>query len=243
MLFSFLYVSARALFQDWKTAPMAPHSCSRGSSGKSTFNFSFDERLEGRNQLFQVIYGELRVELDAPGLFLLIDDPLEGVFLFLALGFQAEHHVSVHGDEAAAAVPGEPLVPGQLGESLHRLRVEAEIEDSVHHARHAGPRPRSDGEEERVFWVAEAHAHRLFHVFQVLEDLFFQTLGELHPLVIEEGADFRGNGEAGGHGYAEIDHLGEACAFPSEEVPQALPPFGLFSSKKIDILTHRFLLP
>ena len=47
MLLSRLYASALALFQDWKTAPMAPHNCSSGSSGKSTCSFCLDERLEG----------------------------------------------------------------------------------------------------------------------------------------------------------------------------------------------------
>ena len=78
--------------------------------------------LKAGHEVFQVLDGELYVELDAPGLFLFIDDRLEGVFLFLALRLQPEHHVSVHGDEAAVAVPGEPFVPRQLGEPFHRLR-------------------------------------------------------------------------------------------------------------------------
>ena len=75
-------------------------------------------------------------------------------------------------------------------------------------------------------------AIRLFHGLQVFEDLFLQALGELHPLLVEEGADFRGDGETGRHRYAEIDHLGETRAFPSKEVPNCSPPSAFFPPKK-----------
>ncbi len=53
MLFSLLYDSALALFQDWKTAPMAPHNCSRGSSGNSTFNFALMSDLKAATSSFR----------------------------------------------------------------------------------------------------------------------------------------------------------------------------------------------
>jgi hypothetical protein len=63
---------------------------------------------------------------------------------------EAQHHVRIHLDEAAVAVPGEARVAGQGGKALDRLVVEAEVEHGVHHARHGDAGARADRDQQRV---------------------------------------------------------------------------------------------
>ncbi len=53
MSFILLYASALALFQDLKTAPMAPHNCSTGSSGNSTSSFALMSALNDETRSFR----------------------------------------------------------------------------------------------------------------------------------------------------------------------------------------------
>ena len=64
------------------------------------------------------------------------DHDFERLMIFTSALLHAEHHVTVHLDEAAIAVPCETLVARRGDECLHRFVIEAEIEDRVHHARH-----------------------------------------------------------------------------------------------------------
>jgi hypothetical protein len=52
----------------------------------------------------------------------------------------AEHHVGIHGDEAAIRIIGEAPIAGFLRHRLGGCVVEAEVEDGIHHARHRGAR-------------------------------------------------------------------------------------------------------
>ena len=70
----------------------------------------------------------------------------------------AQHHVAVHGDEAAVAVVGEAFVAGLARDRLGGFVVEAEVEDRVHHARHRGAAAGAHGDEQRVFRIAELAA-------------------------------------------------------------------------------------
>ena len=66
-------------------------------------------------------------------------------------------------------------LPVELDEPFHRLRVEPEVEDRVHHPRHAecGPGPNRD--EQRVLRVAEALAGLLLEPLHVRDDVIPQA--------------------------------------------------------------------
>ena len=71
----------------------------------------------------------------------MLAEPLLGA---LELGFEepvldVEHDVAIHRDEAAVGVPGEAGVATGALEGHHRLVIEAEVEDGVHHAGHRDP--------------------------------------------------------------------------------------------------------
>ena len=78
----------------------------------------------------------------------------------LLLRLEAEHHVAVHLHEAAIAVPGEAFVAGLLDQAAQGGFVEADVEDGVHHARHADAGPGAARDEQRVLGVAELGPHR-----------------------------------------------------------------------------------
>ena len=133
------------------------------------------------------------------------------------LAGHAEHDAPVHGDEAAVGVVGEPLVVGLAGQALHRLVVEAQVEDGVHHPGHGelGPGPHRD--EQRVVGVADPLAHGLLQAGPGPGDLGGEPLG---PAALHVGpARGGGDGEPGGHGQAQHGrHLGQVGTLAAEEV-------------------------
>ena len=140
-----------------------------------------------------------------------------------------EHDAGIHLDEAAIGIIGEALVAGELGEAFDGLRVEAEIEHRVHHARHRGARARAHGDEQRTLGIAEARAGELAHARERRFDRGLQ-IGRIGlAVLVVVGADFGGDGEARRHGKPEIAHLGEVRALAAQErahlgaLPSALP--------------------
>ena len=72
-----------------------------------------------------------------------------------------EHDLAEHLHEPAVRVVREALVARLLGEALHRVVVEPEVEDGVHHPGHRERRARTHRHEQRIDGVAEALAHLL----------------------------------------------------------------------------------
>ena len=95
-----------------------------------------DGSLEEGHQLLQVLNAEILVQADTLLLFNFLDDSLKGVDVLLVDRLHAQHHVAVHLYEAAVAVIYEVGVAGLLDHTLGHLVVKAQVEDSVHHARH-----------------------------------------------------------------------------------------------------------
>src|SRR4029078_970185 len=88
-----------------------------------------------------------------------------------ALALHVHDDPPEHLDEAAIALPAEPLVAGEGDESVERLLVEAEIEDRVHHPGHRELGARADGHEQRAGRVAQALARRLLDLAARLRDV------------------------------------------------------------------------
>jgi hypothetical protein len=137
-------------------------------------------------------------------------------------GVDAEHDSAEHGHEPPVGVEGEALVVGLSGQALHRLVVEAEVQDGVHHPRHrelgAGPH----AHQERVAGVARSAAHGLLDHAELGGDLVVEpvrpTIGlEVRPTGV--GRD----GEARGHRQAEHrHHLGQARPLSPEQILEVL---------------------
>ena len=94
----------------------------------------------------------------------------------------------------------------------------------------------ANGDEEGVVGVAEALADGAFEVGDALPELLLQLGGEVAVEGVEGGADVRGDGEAGGHGDAEVAHDGQAQAFAAQEVALAVVAVGAGGAEEVDEL-------
>ncbi len=172
---------------------------------------------------------------DAARVLLPLEHFLERIGLQLVLGLHAEHDVAVHLDEAAIRVPREALVLGVGDQALHRLVVEAEVQDRVHHAGHRGPRARAHGDEQRRARVAELPADQALDARQMVRDLLLQLGRVGAAVVVVVAADVGRDREARRHGQPHARHLGEVGALAAEEVLHLGAPVGASASEGVDI--------
>jgi len=88
-------------------------------------------------------------------------------------------------------------------------------------------------DQQRVGGVAELPAHGLLHPAQVLVHLSGEPVR--HAAVLQViAARLGGNREAGGHGQADVGHLGEVGALAAEQVLHVLVAF----AEGVDELRH-----
>ncbi len=146
---------------------------------------------------------------------------------------EAEHHVRIHGDEAAIAVIGEAAIARQFRQRFHGLVVEAEIEHGVHHARHRGAGAGAHRDEQRILGIAEHLAGQLADMVERLLDLRLQFLRVGLVVRVEIGADRGRDGEAGRHRQAEIGHLGEVGALAAEQIAHLRFALGLAVAERV----------
>jgi len=205
------------------------HQLLLGVGGEVLTDLGLVLGLELAGQLLQVLCVQLHVLGDALLLLHLVDELLK---VLLA---DFHDHVGVHLDEAAVAVPGPAGVAGLLGQDVHHGLVEAQVEDGVHHAGHGGPGAGADGDQQGVLGVAELLAGDALHLLHVLHDLGEDAAVDLLAVLIVLGAGLGGDGEALGHGQADVGHLGQVGALAAQQLPHV----GVALGEQIAILlTH-----
>jgi hypothetical protein len=170
-----------------------------------------DDRLEPADDVLEVLGVEVQVGLGA----LLALGLVEGVLEQLAV--DVEDGLAEHLDQPAVGVPGEALAAGLGGQPAHRLVVEADVEDGLHHPGHRGGGPGAHRHQQRVRRVAERLAHRLLQRRQVLGHLVGQLRRGAAVLEVE-AAGVGGDGEPGGHRQPQVGHLGQVGALAAQQV-------------------------
>ena len=172
---------------------------------------ALDDLLVGIDQVAQQLGRHLGVRGGAGQLLGGIE---EGVEL---LAREFEHDAAVHGDEAAVGVEGEALVPGLLGQALHRAVVEPEVEHRVHHAGHGELGARTHRDQERIVGVADHLAHGRLEARAGPGHLGVQAPGPSAGHVVPAGVGR--DGEPRRHGQGEHRrHFGQVGALAPEEV-------------------------
>ena len=186
-----------------------------------------DDVLERLDQALQVARVQVQVVGGALGLLGLVDRVLE------LLAVDVEHGLAEHLDQPPVGVPGEPLAAGLLGQPVHRLIGQADVEHGLHHPRHGELGPGPDADQQRVGVVAEAPADLGLQLGQVLVDLGGQAVrhGALGEVV---AAGVGGDDEARRYRQAQVGHLGQVGALAAQQVSQILVAFG----EVIDKLRH-----
>ena len=124
-----------------------------------------DDRLVGVDQHLQVARLQAHVVGDVALALQLLQRVVEEVRR------DVQHRLAEHRQQPAVGVPGEALVVGLTRQPLHRLVVEAHVEDRVHHPGHRELRPRAHRDQQRVVGVTQRLAHRLLERGEVLGDL------------------------------------------------------------------------
>ncbi|GAA3438115.1 hypothetical protein GCM10018954_077310 [Kutzneria kofuensis] len=183
--------------------------------------------LEHLDQLPQVVRVEVQVACDALGLLRLVDRVLE------VLAVNVQHRLAEHLDEAAIGVECKPLVPRLLRQAVHRLVVQAHVEDGFHHARHRVLGAAAHRYQQRVRGVAELLAHGLFQLGELLRHLIGQAVRELAVGQVGQ-ARLGGDGEARRHRQAQPRHLAQVGPLAAEQVLHVLVGFG----EGVDELGH-----
>ena len=203
------------------------------------------QRAEALHELAVVLGRQLRVRhIGAVALRLeAVNLLLEGLQILAGRLLYPHDDVAVHLHEAAVAVPGEARVVRRLGEGLHRLIVEAEVENRIHHAGHRLARAGAHRDEKRHRRrIAEAAADERLHARQPLLHHRLQ-LRRVAPLVVVViGADLRRDRESRGHRQADARHLRQVGALAAQLLLHASVAVGRAAAKVIDELFHGCVL-
>ena len=168
--------------------------------------------LELHGQLLQVLGGQLHVLGDA-----LLG--LHGVDELLKVLLAHLHdHVGVHLDKAAVAVPGPAGVVGLLGDDVHHVLVQAQVQDGVHHAGHGGAGAGAHGHQQGILQIAELLAGDLLHLLDILHDLRHDLVVDLAAILVILSAGLCGDGKALGHGQTDVGHFGQVGTLAAQQL-------------------------
>ncbi len=124
---------------------------------KGFIQLVFDQFLVARYHMLPLVGGQFRIVFVAEAALLVLKDFLEDFMV------KTHDDVGIHLDEAAIAIPCKTGVAGILAERLHRLVIETQIEDGIHHAGHGGTRTRANGDQEWARTCTEFAAGHHFH--------------------------------------------------------------------------------
>ena len=188
------------------------HQLLLGIGGEVLTDLGLVLGLELHGQLLQV--GGIQLHVLRHALLLLhgIDELLEILLAHL------HDHVGVHLDKAAVAVPSPAGVVGFLGDDVHHILVQAEVQDGVHHAGHGGAGAGADGDQQGILVIAELLTGDLLHLLDILHDLGHDLVIDLTAVLIILGAGLGGDGEALGNGQADIGHLSQVRALAAQQL-------------------------
>ena len=168
--------------------------------------------LELHGQLLQVGSIQLHVLGDA-----LLG--LHGVDKLLKVLLAHLHdHIGIHLDEAAVAIPGPTGIVGLLGDDIHHVLVQAQIQDGVHHTGHGGPGAGTNGDQQGILMIAELLAGDLLHFLDVLHDLSHDLGIDLAAILIVLSARLGGNGEALGNRQTDVGHLSQVGTLAAQQL-------------------------
>ncbi len=167
--------------------------------------------LELTSQYLQVISSQLNVLSYAPLFLHLVDQ------LFKVLLADLHNNVRIHLDKSSVAVPSPSGVIGLLSDSVNNSFVQTQIEDSIHHTWHRSSCARTNGNEQRIFLVAELLAGNTLHLNDILIDLLLDLLRDTAVLIIL-CASLSSDSEALGNRKTDVGHLSQVSALTAEQL-------------------------
>ena len=205
-----------------------------------------DQVVESADEFLQLLGGQVGVFFRADFLLEVVHHFVERLVVVPADFLYAHDDIAVHLHEAAIAIPRPARVARLAPEHFHRLVVETEVQNRVHHAGHRLACAGADGNQQRILAVAELLARDRFEFRERSTDLVSQNFGIRLLVGVVVRADFGGNGESWRDGQTDPRHFMQVCAFAAEQRLLRAVAIGLAAAKKINILrrftgTTRFL--
>ncbi len=176
--------------------------------------------LELLSQLLQVVLVQLGVLGNALLLLHLVDELLEILLAHL------HDHVGIHLDKPAVGVIGEAGVTGLLGESLHHLVVEAQVEDGIHHAGHGGPCAGADGDQQGIVQVPELFPAHVLQLAHIRHNFVLDFPIDGTSILIILGTCLGGDGKTLRDGHTQIGHFGQVRALAAQQLPHRAVALG-----------------
>ena len=182
---------------------------------------------------------QVGVDFDAGLLSFVFQQFFEWIFVFLVFRLQIKHDVAVHLHETAIAVPRKAFVPRLLGQGLHRLVIQANVEDGIHHPGHRISSSRAARHQQGVRRRPELGPHDLLDTRQQLQHLVLQLRRILAVVGIIIVTDLGRDREPRGNRQTDVRHLGQIGTFASQQRPQLGLAIGLTLAKEIHVLRCR----
>ena len=136
-------------------------------------------------------------------------------------------NIAEHLDESSVAVPCETLITGFLDKSLKGIRIETEVENRVHHARHGLCGTRADRNEKRILLVSELRAHELLKLSEVFKHFLSQAFGIGSLMGIKIGTGFSRDRESWRNRKSNACHVSEIGTLASQKILHVSSSFSL----------------
>ena len=171
-----------------------------------------DDRSVLGDQLLERRRAEVRIGLRLLALL----DSVERILEQLAV--DPEHDLAEELDESAMRIERETTVLGECREPFERRRVEAEVEDGVHHSGHREFRAAAHADEQRVARIAKTFAGRLLDDRERLLHLLPEPVREFRAARVEGVARLGGDREPGRHRQPGARHLRNAGTLAAQQV-------------------------
>jgi hypothetical protein len=154
---------------------------------------------------------------------------------------KAKDNIGIHLDEAAIAIPGKARIARNLCQSCNGRIVQAEVEDSIHHARHGDTRARPHRHQQRIGRIAKAFPRDRLNMHNTLRHFRPDVVRKALPLRIIKGAHLGRDCKAGRHRQADCGHAIQIGTLAAQQIlVAACPrvPVRNTPAKAVDKLSH-----
>ena len=195
-----------------------------------------NERLEALHQFMQVRLGELCVLLHGKLALECGHDIFKWIVLIFIALLHAHHHVAIHLDEAAIAIPCEAAVVGGFLQRQNSFVIQSQIQNGVHHAGHAVARAGPNRHEQRIARVAKFFTNRFFQARNIGLQFLQERWRHLAAIGVIQVAHVGGDGETRRHGQANRAHGRQVRALAAQQCLHVGASFGALGREEINQL-------
>ena len=153
-------------------------------------DFFFVFSFELISQLFQIFCCQFNVLFYASVSFHFVDQLFEVFFSYF------HNYVRVHLDKSSVAIPCPTRISGMSCQNFYYFFIQTQVQDSIHHTRHGCSCTRTNGNQKRIFFVAEFLSGDLFHFCDGFHDLSHDLIINFSSVFIVLSTSFCCNCEA-----------------------------------------------